>query len=427
MSEVAAGFSPEPIPNRPEPIPTRMSAKAIGVIFAATYGAFLSITPTVVALLGVFLVPIATEFGWPRSQVALAFSVVALGNAVAYPFAGRLADRIGPRRTILLGNLLLGSSTLGLSRAGAEPFSFYLLFLFIGGFGALPSTMVIAKLIAEWFDRTRGLWMGFCGGIGNGVGAILFPALAAAALQHGYGWRGGFLAVGAISLATGFPILFLLLRESPIRTQNALGDTALAEGLNLPEALRTVRFWLIFSIVPLGAGCMTSMFTTIVPILTDRGVALNDAVMIIQVFALSTLVVEPVVGGLIDRLTTPKLVAPLFFLAACGLWLLIHAHSQPLLIVAGILMGVGAGVDYCVLPYLLSRYFGLKALGAIAGIAYSGTLLFGAIMPYILNKVFDLHGSYDPAVYLIVGILLYSGLAILTFGQYRYAIHGRAG
>ncbi len=403
-----------------------MSAKAAGVIFAATYGAFLSITPTVVALLGVFLKPIATEFDWPRSEVAGAISVVALGNAIAYPFAGRLADRIGPRRTILLGNLLLGIAILSLSLARKEPISFYLLFIFAGAAGSMPSTMVISKLIAEWFDKTRGFWMGFCGGIGNGLGATAFPALATTVLLSGYGWRMGFISVGTIVLLTGFPILFFLLREAPIRATTGPANAAPMEGMTFGQAMRSARFWWIFSILPVGAGCMTSMFTTIFPLLTDRGVAPADATTVIIAFALTTLVVEPIVGGLTDRSSSPKLVAPLFLTAAGGLWLLLHAKSQALLVLAGMMMGLGAGVEYCVLPYLLSRYFGLKALGAIAGIAYSGTLAFGAIVPLFLNGVFDLTGNYAAAVYTIAGILVYSSVAILTFGKYRYAIHGRA-
>jgi MFS family permease len=416
----AAAYDPGPAS-----ISSEMTPRAAGVIFAATYCAFLSITPTVVALLGVFLVPIATEFGWPRTEVAGSISVTALGTAIAYPFAGRLADRIGPRRTILIGNLLLGLSILALALARNEPFSFYLLFLIAGVVGSMPSTMVIAKLISEWFDRTRGLWLGFCGGIGNGLGAILFPALASAVLLRGHGWRDGFLVVGAITLVTGFPLLYFLLREAPLRAHKALAEPVLLDGMSFREAMRSARFWWIFSIAPLGAGCMTSMFTTIVPILTDRGIALGNAVMVIQTFALTTMVVEPTIGALIDRTSSPKLIAPMFFLAACGLWLLLHAQSQPTLVLAGLMMGVGAGVDYCVMPYLLSRYFGLKELGAISGIAYSGALVFGAIMPLFLNGVFDLTGNYNAAVYTIVGILLYSTVAILTFGRYRYAIHGR--
>ncbi len=419
MPEDAAAFDPEPRASE-------MSPKAAGVIFAGTYCAFLSITPTVVALLGVFLVPIAKEFDWPRTEVAGAIAVTALGTAIAYPFAGRLADRIGPRLTMLIGNVLLGISILSLALARNEPISFYLLFTLAGVVGALPSTMVIAKLIAEWFNRTRGLWMGFCGGLGNGFGAILFPWLASTVLLRGYGWRDGFLLVGTITLLTGFPVLFFLARDAPIRTKKTLAEPVALAGVSFREAMRSPLFWVICSIAPLGAGCMTSMFTTIVPILTDRGVTLTNAVMVIQAFALTTTVAEPAIGWLIDRTPSPKTVAPMFLMTAAGLWLLLHAHSQPMLLLAGMMMGVGAGADYTVLPYLLSRYFGLKEMGAISGVAYSGTLLVGAVAPLVLNRDYDLTGNYNFAVYMIAGILLYSGIVILAFGKYRYATHGRA-
>jgi MFS family permease len=405
--------------------PTRMSPAAIGVIFAAAFGCFVSVTPTIVAIMGVFLKPIATEFGWLRSEVAGAFAAVALGNAIAYPFAGRLADRIGSRRTVLIGSLLFGVSILLISQVPAQPVIYYLAFIFAGAVGAMPSTMVLAKLIAEWFDTTRGLWMGFCGGVGNGLGAILLPQLGAMMLAA-YGWRTGFMGVSALVLLAGFPILFVLLRESPIRRGRVSAEPVALTGMTFREAMRTARFWWIFSIVPLGAGCMTAMFSTIIPILTDRGVSLEHALLVIQAFAFTTMFVEPAVGWLADHTSSPKIVAPLFLTAGMGLWILLHAHSEPMLVFGGVLIGVGAGVEYTVLPFLLSRYFGLKEFGAISGIAYAATLLFGALAPLYLNGMFDMVGRYDPAVYTIIGILIYSSAAILTFGPYKFAIHKHA-
>jgi len=415
MPEIAATYEPTAAAGR-----SRISPAAIGVIFAATFGCFVSVTPTIVAIMGVFLKPIAAEFGWPRSEVAGALAAVALGNAIAYPFAGRFADRFGPRRVALIGNLLFGISILLISQVPAQPFLYYLAFIFAGSVGAMPSTMVFAKLIAEWFDRTRGLWMGFCGGIGNGLGAIFMPMIGAA-IMSAYGWRIGFVGVAALTLVGGFTILFLFLRESPIRIARQAADTIPLEGATYREAMRSPRFWWIVSIVPLGAGCMTAMFSTIVPILTDRGLPIGEAIMVIQAFAFTTLFVEPTVGGLADRTSSPKIIAPLFLTAAVGLWLLLHAQSEWSLVLAGMLIGVGAGVEYTVLPFLLSRYFGLREFGAISGVAYSATLLFGALAPLFLNGVFDMVGRYDMAIYAIIGVLIYSSAAILTFGPYKFA------
>lgn len=399
--------------------------RGAGAVFATTFGSFVSVTPAIVAVLGVYLKPIAEEFGWSRAAVAGALAACALSNALACPFAGKLADRIGPRKTALIGNVLLALSLLLISQVPANLSLYYLGFVIAGAVGAMPSILVFAKILSEWFDRTRGFWLGFSSGVGNGGGAFLFPMFAAAILAS-HGWRQGFLADGAFVLLAGFPVMYLFLREPPARIAQQNKEPLPLEGMTYREAMRSPLFWWIFSILPLGAGCMTAMFSTIVPLLTDRGVSIDSAIMAIQAFALTTMFVEPGSGWLADRTSSPKIIAPLFLTAAVGLWMLLHVHSEALILLAGALIGVGAGVEFTGIPYLLSRYFGLKEFGAIAGVAFAGTLLFGALAPLFLNAVFDRFGSYDAAVYTIIGILIYSGVALLTFGPYRYtaAHHG---
>ncbi|HTJ62743.1 MAG TPA: MFS transporter [Alphaproteobacteria bacterium] len=417
----------DPILAAREIAPALSAAKlrGAGAVFATTFGSFVSVTPAIVAVLGVYLKPIAEEFGWSRAAVAGALAACALSNALACPFAGKLADRIGPRKTALIGNVLLALSLLLISQVPANLSLYYLGFVIAGAVGAMPSILVFAKILSEWFDRTRGFWLGFSSGVGNGGGAFLFPMFAAAILAS-HGWRQGFLADGAFVLLAGFPVMYLFLREPPARIAQQNKEPLPLEGMTYREAMRSPLFWWIFSILPLGAGCMTAMFSTIVPLLTDRGVSIDSAVMAIQAFALTTMFVEPGSGWLADRTSSPKIIAPLFLTAAVGLWMLLHVHSEALILLAGALIGVGAGVEFTGIPYLLSRYFGLKEFGAIAGVAFAGTLLFGALAPLFLNAVFDRFGSYDAAVYTIIGILIYSGVALLTFGPYRYtaAHHG---
>lgn len=402
-----------------------MSPAAIGVVVAATFGCFISVTPTIVAIMGVFLKPIAEEFGWLRSEVAGALAALALGNAVAYPFVGRLADRFGPRRIALIGNLLFAVSILIVSQVPAQLATYYFVFALAGALSAAPSTLVFAKLIAEWFDRSRGLWMGFCAGVGIGLGVIFLPMLAAS-IMTAHGWRMGFVGVAILTLFGGVAIMLPLLRESPIRRGQHSAEPVVLEGVTCREAMRSPKFWWIFSSVPLGAGCMTAMFSTIVPMLTDRGLPLGEAILVIQTFAFTTIFAQPLVGGLADRLSSPKIIAPLFLTAAAGLWLLLHAQSELSLLLAGLLIGAGAGAEYTVLPFLLSRCFGLREFGTISGVAYTGELLFGALAPLFLNGVFDLTGRYDMAVYAIIGILLYSCAVILTLGAYQFAVRRNA-
>jgi MFS family permease len=112
---------------------------------------------------------------------------------------------------------------------------------------------------------------------------------------------------------------------------------------------------------------------------------------------------------------------PLFLVAALGTTLLVLVQSGPVLLLSGVLMGLGAGMEFTLLLYMVTRYFGLREFGRIAGMFLAGTLGFGAVVPLILNGTFDLTGSYDPAIYAVIAVLVYSGGAILAFGPYRYA------
>ena len=109
------------------------------MVFAATVGNALGVTPTVTAVFGVFLVAIATEFGWSRAEVSGALAAVSVANMLASPIAGRIGDRWGARRTAVGGSLALGALILTLAIAPANTAVFYLQFVLIGVAGRFPA------------------------------------------------------------------------------------------------------------------------------------------------------------------------------------------------------------------------------------------------------------------------------------------------
>jgi hypothetical protein len=59
------------------------------------------------------------------------------------------------------------------------------------------------------------------------------------------------------------------------------------------------------------------------------------------------------------------------------------------------LIGVGAGGEAAITPYLLTRYFGLRSFSTLYGLTWTFYAAAGATGPVILGRSFDATGSYS--------------------------------
>ena len=71
------------------------------VVLAVAVGLFMGYVPIIGFTFSIFFVPIAEEMKWSRAEISLAISSSLLVLSVCLPVAGRLVDRVGPRRVNL--------------------------------------------------------------------------------------------------------------------------------------------------------------------------------------------------------------------------------------------------------------------------------------------------------------------------------------
>lgn len=392
---------------------------ATHLAIAATTGNLVCITPAISATFGTFLVPISMEFGWPRAAVTGVLGLIAILSAFTYPIIGRMMDRYGARPLILGGNLALAVSIALLALTNGNMWLFYLQFGVVGLAGAVCSSPMIAKIVSNWFDARRGLMLGVTAGVGNGVGATVIPIVAGVLLPL-LGWRGTYVAIGAIVLLVGFPVLWLWLRDTPTAARSALDaapvppSALVLEGLTLAEAIRTSRFWVLLVAVASGAGAMTAVFTHVVPMMMDRGFGLGQATGIVVIFALVTAAWQVVTGGLLDKVRSPLLIVPMYVAAIMGLGLLEFGNGGMTMTAAGILLGIGMGAEYAALSYFCSRYFGLRHFGAINSVLYAVVILAQGLTPAAMDLSFDHTGSYDHVSIALI-VILAMGMLLLFF------------
>lgn len=389
-----------------------------GILLAATTGNFVGATPALYSVFGLVLIPIAEEFDWPRAQVAGALGIVAVLSGLLNLATGPLLDRFGARRLVLGGNLCFGLALLAFTFTGASWWQFYTLFIVAGVASAFASPMIFSKVVAGWFDAGRGAALGFTGGVGNGAGASLLPLLAGVAIAL-FGWRAGYQSVALVVLL-GFPILLRFLHDPP--TQHAPAAEAAAptdaSGLDFLAALRTPTFWLMLFTIGACAACLTAMFTQVVPVLAERGVGMAHSVPVVTVFALVCAGWQWGMGHLLDRAGTPWVIVPFYLATVAGLWLLQHAQAPSALLLAGALMGLGLGAEYGAMPLLISRYFGLRSYGAIAGVMYATITVAQGLVPLAMNAVYDARGSYVPALVAVQAIIAAAALLLLALPRF---------
>lgn len=119
-----------------------------------------------------------------------------------------LADRIGPRRLILVGAIAAGLSTAAL--ASAHGLASALPSRFLTGFGLAFVYPPFVKLVASWFRERRGTAMGILlGALTLGTAAPHFVRAAG-----GADWRAVALVTAAMSLAGGL-MAELVVRDGP--------------------------------------------------------------------------------------------------------------------------------------------------------------------------------------------------------------------
>ncbi|MBH0024821.1 MFS transporter [Salinibacterium sp. SWN248] len=387
--------------------------------------------PVVLSTLGIFVIPITDETGWGRTVVTGAYSVAAIGMAIGLPIVGRMVDKYALRPVLVICWTGFTAFTAVIALTPADNVVLFLVPFFLLGFFGAGTSLTFTKALMSWFDNKRALAVGVMAAI-TGLGTSFVPIIAGVFIGN-YGWRTAYPLMALIALVVALTMTFAFVRVRAERSVKGRLVTESVEdgevvslelpGLTLGEALRGRHFWMLALALGFVGVTIVGLQVHLVPMMSDRGLGVPQAVLLVTIFGLASLVGRLVGGVLIDRIDG-RIIGPIVIIApAIGLFFL-HTPFLSAAIAVG-LIGLAYGIEADLIAFFVSRYLGMKHFGRILGVVLSAFLLGTAFGPLLLGLAYDTFGAYDPVIPVLAGVLVVSAITIAFLGKYPYpAIEG---
>ncbi len=346
-----------------------------------------------------FMPGMMADFGWSRGQISTAGGFGLVGGLAA-PFIGRLADRVGVHSVIVAATLLIGSAYVGMacSHGGLWRFQVFVVCLAVGASGT--NALVYGKLISNAFVRHRGLALGVVTS-GLSLGTIAVPPILGGIIAA-RGWRMGLVALAALIVLVALPLVLLAIRRAPsLKVGRGYFDVKQPApmGLTGAQARRTATFWRLAISVMLINMATIGLVTQLVPFGIDHGLSAPRAALLLASYGASQIVGRLAIGPLIDRIGAREVAACAAIVSAAGFALLeLPGAGFVLLMTAVFVAGVMNGAEHDILPFLVTREFGLLAYGEICGTLLMLSLFGTAAGTIGFGRIHDATGSYSQAL-----------------------------
>ncbi|PVE21555.1 MFS transporter [Microvirga sp. KLBC 81] len=349
-------------------------------------------------VLGPLGVQIAADLQLNAAQKGLMVAVPLLAGAVLRVVNGLLVDRIGPKTTGLIGQVVVLAGLLTAWFFGIHSFTqVVLLGVVLGVAGA--SFAVALPLASRWYPpQYQGIALGIAGAGNSGT---VFAALFAPGLAVIFGWT-NVLGLAAIPLAVALVVYIILAKDSP----NQPPPKKFVEYL---AVLREGDAWWFMFFYAVSFGGFSGLASSLtIYFNSEYGLSPVTAGYFTAAAVFAGSLVRPVGGAVADRIGGIRALSIMYIVAAVALAVvslrLPQAWMALVVFIIGMLaLGMGNGSVFQLVPQRFRREIGVMTglVGMTGGIG-------GFYLASSLGYSKQLTGSYQ------LGFLLFAGLAALA-------------
>ena len=322
----------------------------------------------------VFVGPIGKDLDLSSTSIASAYGLATLIAAFMLPYMGKLIDKYGARKTLIIVSIILGFSCVFFGAAS----NFLMLtvgFGFLRFFGQGSLMLGCANLVSQWFDKKRGFAMSLMA-LGFGISMAIHPPLSQFLIDE-YGWKFAWVFLGVSTWIIMVPTLYILAWNTPEsvgllpdgdkRGESINDKNEPIEGLDLTQALKEKSFYILSAMWFGMAMLVTTLHFYQVTILTSQGISTDFAANLFTVSAIAMVLFMPVVGKLFDNIPTNFVLTIGLIINCISLLSITYANNEYYAFFYAIFFGINNAISMTMFGYIWPRYFGRKHLGSIQG------------------------------------------------------------
>ncbi|WP_299966421.1 MFS transporter [uncultured Roseobacter sp.] len=377
---------------------------------------------------GIFQIPIAEEFGWLRAEFSLAIAIQNLAWGIGQPFFGALAEKIGDRKSIILGAIIYALG-LVLSAQATTPLG-HQLYAWLVGFGIAGTGfgVILAVVGRAASDENRSMALAVVSAAGSG-GQIFGPPVAE--------WLLGFMPWQSIFLLFALTIMLVLLLLPMMRAPQMATRSELDESMGeiLVKAFRDPSYTFIF-LGFFSCGYQLAFITAHFPafivelcgpiapggMLDSVGVSTTSA---LGALALSLIGVANIGGTLLagwlgKRYTKKYLLAAIYVgrTVASAAFILVPITPTSV-IVFSIVMGSLWLATIPLTSGLIAHIYGLRYMGTLYGIVFFSHQLGSFMGAWLGGRMYDVYGDYTLVWWIGVAVGAFSAIIHLPIRERR--------
>ncbi|WP_375554395.1 MFS transporter [Roseovarius mucosus] len=380
------------------------------------------------ASFGVFQIPIATEFNWPRAEFSLAIAIQNLAWGFGQPIFGALAEKIGDQKAIILGALTYAAG-LVLSSFAVTPEAHQLYEILVGfGIAGTGFGVILAVVGRASSDENRSMSLAIATAAGS-AGQVFGAPLAEFMLSL-MTWQSVFLIFAAVIIAV---LAMLPLMRAPAPVDRTVIEELM--GTILRRAFRDPSYTLIFLgffscgyqlafVTAHFPAFVTEMCGPILPggALHNIGITTTSALgaVAISIIGLANIAGTLTAGWLGKRYSKKNLLAGIYL----GRTLIAAAFIMtPITPATVLLFSVSMGALWlATVPLtsgLVAHLYGLRYMGTLYGIVFFSHQLGSFMGVWLGGKMYDLYGNYTMVWWIGVGVGAFSAIVHLPIKERR--------